>query len=95
MLMLKTTHDRLIDEAVAAERAACKETWAGQIRDLETQILGLKTRLSAEESISARRLAEIDDKAPLYDLGVREQASRDKQNADRKAERAAKRKALK
>lgn len=89
MFVRKSVHDRLLDEAVSSERASSAAIWKPTVTNLETQITGLKAMLSAEEGISASLRDEINDKAPLYDLGVREQAQRDKDTANKKAKREA------
>lgn len=78
MFISKKTHDRILTEAIAKERNDCATDRAGDQRALET-----------ERFISDSLRTEIAGMQALYDLGVREQAQRDKDTANKKAKREA------
>lgn len=85
MFVRKSTHDRIVSSAIAAERSSA----AADRLDLETELTALKRALSVEESVSASLRTKLAEMAVFYELGVREQAQRDKDAARKRAKRAA------
>lgn len=89
MFVRKSTHERLVAEAVEAETKRMENKYAAEIYDLQVQKGELHRQLDVANGRIKERDEKISEMTPAYDLGMRRKAISREYNQRKAAERKA------